>query len=395
MVRDAAAWVLPCWHAFNHLAPKMVRIPTGDDDADFAATTTVQFMTISGVEPETGHRVVLAVGGSAGSVQPLVQIVRGLPGDLAAAVLVTIHVGEQTRLPQILSRRGPLPAVHARDREVLEQGRIYIAPPGQHLFVRAGLALLSPSRHINRHRSAVDVMFASAAEWAARRTVAVVLSGALDDGAVGAALVAQAGGQVLVQDPAEAEFASMPRSALAAAPAARAVPLRELAHQIRDSVDMAQWLRSDPMPYEARSGADMDRVESDDPGFRREDESPLNRLSCPDCGSGMAQVDLPQISYFRCHLGHQFAPQALAAAQADVSETKHRGAAAALEEQAAVLRYMQRRAFGQHHVSLPDQDQTATAEQRYAEEVASRAVALRAQVRAWSNHPSQLDERLE
>ena len=194
------------------------------------------------------------MGGSAGSVQPLVQIVRDLPGDLAAAVLVTIHVGEQTRLPQILSRAGPLPAMHVRDREVLEQGRIYIAPPGQHLFVRAGLALLSPSRHINRHRPAVDVMFASAAEWAARRTVAVVLSGALDDGAVGAALVAQAGGQVLVQDPAEAEFASMPRSALAAAPGARAVPLRELAHQIRDSVDVAQSLQSDPVADEARIG---------------------------------------------------------------------------------------------------------------------------------------------
>ena len=367
---------------------------SGDDDfADLAAATSVRLMT-SGVEPETGHRVVLAVGGSAGSVQPLVQIVRDLPGDLAAAVLVTIHVGEQTRLPQILSRAGPLPAMHVRDREVLEQGRIYIAPPGQHLFVRAGLALLSPSRHINRHR-AVDVMFASAAEWAARRTVAVVLSGALDDGAVGAALVAQAGGQVLVQDPAEAEFASMPRSALAAAPGARAIPLRELAHQIRDSVDVARSPQSDPAVDEARMGADLDLVDRDDPGFRREDESPLHPLSCPDCGSGMAQVDLPQISYFRCHLGHQFAPQALAAAQADVSETKLRGAAAALEEQAAVLRYMQRRASGQHQVSLPDQDQTATAEERYAEEVASRAVALRAQVRAWSSHPSQLDERPE
>ena len=72
---------------------------------------------------------------------------------------------------------------------------------GRHLIVRGGQALLSPGPLVSRHRPAVDVMFASAAEWVAAGTVAVVLSGALDDGAVGAALVAQAGGRVLVQDP--------------------------------------------------------------------------------------------------------------------------------------------------------------------------------------------------
>ena len=369
---------------------------SGDDDyADLAAANSVQLMSIPRVEPETDHRVVLAVGGSAGSVRPLVEIVRDLPGDLAAAVLVTIHVGEQTRLPQILSRSGPLSAVHVRDREVLEQGQIYIAPPGQHLFVRGGLALLTPIPWVNRHRPAVDVMFASAAEWAARCTVAVVLSGALDDGAVGAALVAQAGGQVLVQDPAEAEFASMPRSALAAAPGARAVPVHQLAHQIRDSVDVARSLESDPVVDGARIGADVDMVGSDDPGYLREDESRLTRLTCPDCGGGMAQVDLPQISYFRCHVGHQFAPQALVAAQAEASERRLWGAVAALEEHAAVLRYMQRRASGGRQVAVPDQDQTLTAHERYAEEVATRAVALRAQVREWSSHSPQLDTRPE
>jgi two-component system, chemotaxis family, protein-glutamate methylesterase/glutaminase len=352
-------------------------------------------MTVPPVEPEIDHRVVLAVGGSAGSVQPLVEIVRDLPGDLAAVVLVTIHVGEQTRLPQILSRSGPLQATRARDREVLEHGRIYIAPPGRHLVARGGVALLSPSPQVNRHRPAVDVMFASAVEWVAWRTVAVILSGALDDGAVGAAIVAQAGGQVLVQDPAEAEFASMPRSALAAAPGARAVPARQLAQQIRDSVEVARSLRIDSGGHEARMGAEMDMVESYDPGYLREDESRLTRLTCPDCGGGLAQVDLPQISYFRCHVGHQFAPQAVAVAQADASEKKLWSAVAALEEQAAVLRYMQRLASRQARAALPDQDQTLTAQQRYAEEVASRAVALRMQVRAWSSDPAQLETRLE
>jgi two-component system, chemotaxis family, protein-glutamate methylesterase/glutaminase len=216
-----------------------------------------------------------------------------------------------------------LQATHVRDREVLEHCHIYVAPPGQHLIARGGLALLTPTPRVNRHRPAVDVMFASAAEWMAMRTVAVVLSGALDDGAVGAALVAQAGGQVLVQDPAEAEFASMPRSALAAAPGARAVPLSRLAQAVRDSLDVALSLHSDPAPKRLRRS------------------------------SGAAVT--------------------------------------ALEEQAAVLRYMRRRASGQRQEALPDQDQSSTAQERYAQEIATRAIALRAQVRKWSSRPPQLD----
>ena len=353
-------------------------------------------MSVPRAEREIDHRVVVAVGGSAGSVQPLVEIVRELPSDLPAAVLVTVHVGEQTRLPQILSRSGPLQATHVQDREVLKQGRIYVAPPGRHLIARDGIALLSPGPRINRHRPAVDVMFASAVEWVAWRTVAVVLSGALDDGVVGAAIVAQAGGQVLVQDPAEAEFASMPRSALAAAaPGARAVPVRQLAHQIRECVEVARSLRSESARYEARMEAEMGMVESDDPGYLGEDESRLTRLTCPDCGGGLAQVDLPQISYFRCHVGHQFAPQALASAQADASEKKLWSVVAALEEQAAVLRYVQRLASRPAQAARSDQDQTLTAQQRYADEVASRAVALRTQVRTWSSDPGHLETKLE
>lgn len=129
-------------------------------------------------------------------------------------------------------------------------------------------------------------------------------------------------------------------------------------------------------------GAAMEMVETGEPEYRPEEESRLTRLTCPECGGGLAQVDLPQISYFFCDLGHLFAPQALAAAQADASEKTLWSAVAALEKQAALLQHLTSR---RNQGPLPDHDQTVNAQQRYAEEVARRAAALRTQVRAWSS----------
>ena len=145
-------------------------------------------------------------------------------------MLVTLHIGPHaySRLPQILTRAGPLPAEHARDGTPLCAGTILVAPPDRHLLVVDGHARLSTGPRINRHRPAVDAMFASAARWGGPRVVAAVLSGTRDDGAVGGALVARAGGTVLAQDPIEATFPSMPSMAVATVPGTRTARAREL-----------------------------------------------------------------------------------------------------------------------------------------------------------------------
>lgn len=84
----------------------------------------------------------------------------------------------------------------------------------------------------------------------------------------------------------------------------------------------------------------MTMADSGDPRYLSPEESTLTRLSCPDCDGSLAQVDLPTISYFRCHVGHQWSPQALAAAQAEATENKMWAAAAALDEQAALRRHL-------------------------------------------------------
>jgi len=285
-------------------------------------------------------RDVVVVDGSAGSLEPLSQLAAALPADTPGSIAVTIHIGEQarSRLPQILQRQGPLPAAHARTGERLQPGRIYVAPPGYHLLMPAGVVELSNGPRMNHTRPAVDAMFASAARWFGDRVVAVVLSGRLDDGAVGAALVEQAGGLVIVEDPKEAAQPSMPQAALAAAPSAVAVPSARLGEVVCGMLGergLTSWPR--PKPPEA---TEVSTEEVSDLQFLSPEETGLTRLACPECGGALAEAALPHITYYRCHVGHQFGPQSLAAAQAEAAEAKLWAAVAALEETAALARHL-------------------------------------------------------
>jgi two-component system, chemotaxis family, protein-glutamate methylesterase/glutaminase len=279
------------------------------------------------------------IGGSAGALGPLRQLTTALPAGLPGSVLVTLHLSERVRseLPWLLSRSGPLPAGSAREGERLQPGRVYVAPPGRHLLVPGGVVELSNGPKVSHSRPAVDAMFASAARWFGDRVVAVVLSGLLDDGAVGAALVAQAGGLVVVQDPKEADHPSMPRTALAAAPGAIAAPARQLGEMVAGMLGeagLAAWPRPDRPEVSTVS-----MEETSDRQFLAPEETPLPRLACPDCGEALAEIDLRQITYYRCQAGHQFAPQSLIAAQADAAEARLWSAVAALEETAAMARH--------------------------------------------------------
>jgi two-component system, chemotaxis family, protein-glutamate methylesterase/glutaminase len=283
---------------------------------------------------------VVVVGGSAGSIAPLRELAAALPPDLPGAVAVTIHVGEQarSRLPSILERGGPLPATHARAGEPLRPGHIYVAPPGCHLLMTAGVVELSNGPRMNRTRPAVDAMFASAARWFGDRAVAVVLSGALDDGAIGAALVELAGGLVVVQDPGEADQPSMPQAALAATHTAIPVPETDLGRVVSGMLGeggLVSWPR--PTTGEA---TEVSMEESSDLQFLSPGETGLTRLACPECGGALAEAVLPRITYYRCHVGHQFGPKTLAAAQTETAEAKLWAAVAALEETAALARHL-------------------------------------------------------
>jgi two-component system, chemotaxis family, protein-glutamate methylesterase/glutaminase len=183
-------------------------------------------------------RDVIVVGASAGGVEALSELVRGLPPGLPAAVFVVCHfpTGPRSLLPEILSRQGPLLARHASDGEPIYPGHIYVAPPDYHLVLEPGLVRLGHGPRENRFRPSIDPLFRSAARAFGPRVIAVILSGALTDGVAGLLAVRAAGGVAVVQDPADAVLPSLPQAAWDVAGADHVVPARGLAPLLAELV---------------------------------------------------------------------------------------------------------------------------------------------------------------
>jgi two-component system chemotaxis response regulator CheB len=176
-----------------------------------------------------GQFAVVVIGASLGGVEALKELASGLKQDIAAAVFVVQHVGaNESSLPEILDRRGPLPVCHAKQGELVRQGRILIAPPDHHLvFVDGGIRLTRGPRE-NWARPAIDPLFRSAAMAYGPRVIGVILTGALNDGTAGLKEVRARGGIAVVQDPKDAACPAMPISALRHAGADFRVPLRDM-----------------------------------------------------------------------------------------------------------------------------------------------------------------------
>src|SRR5262249_48094320 len=136
--------------------------------------------------------------------------------NLPASILLTIHLPMHSRssLDEILTRAGPLPACFAKDGDILRKSHIYIAPPDRHLVVDGDRISLGEGPRENNARPAIDPMARSAAVWCGSRTVGVVLTGTLGDGASGLWTIRQSGGITVVQDPKDAAYSEMPLTAL-------------------------------------------------------------------------------------------------------------------------------------------------------------------------------------
>jgi two-component system chemotaxis response regulator CheB len=281
-------------------------------------------------------RDIVVLASSAGGVEALLALVQHLPAELPASLFVVQHVASRSVLPDILSRAGRLPAVHATHLAPFVPGHIYVAPPDHHLLLGDGYLHVQKGPKENNVRPAADVLFRSAARQYRERVVGVVLSGSQHDGTAGLAAIVRAGGVAVVQDPAEASSPEMPRSALEHVDVEHILPVAKIAALIeRLSANSSKERRMSNPP--------------EDPAADPRVEGAPSAFSCPDCGGVLWQLDEGGDLRFRCRVGHAYFDESLVDHQGERLESALWSALRALEEHCHLNERLSRRAGDRGH----------------------------------------------
>lgn len=181
----------------------------------------------------------VAIGASAGGIDALFALLEPLSGPVRAPIIVVLHLPEQheSRLVQVFGHRTRLQVEEAQSHAPVAGGVLYFAPPGYHLLVERDRSFsLSCDPPVHFSRPSIDVFLESCADSYGEGLLAMVLTGANDDGARGLAAVKARGGLTAVQDPAEAPHPAMPQAAIRLAEPDFVLPLAGLGRLLQTAI---------------------------------------------------------------------------------------------------------------------------------------------------------------
>jgi chemotaxis protein methyltransferase CheR len=179
---------------------------------------TLQFSSIyDKFEPFHPVAKMVIIGGSAGSIDVIVQILQSLPKNFQVPIVLVIHRMKNTasKLDKMLGKKTGIKHIaEPEDKEPIRPGMVYLAPQNYHLLAEADHTFsLDYSEPVNYSRPSIDLSFESFANLYGKATVAIVLSGANTDGAAGLKKVIACGGMAVIQAPETAEYPAMPKAA--------------------------------------------------------------------------------------------------------------------------------------------------------------------------------------
>lgn len=181
---------------------------------------------------------IITIGGSAGSLPVVLTILQKLPPGFIIPIVIVLHRLKNTpsEMDKIVSiTRSDLTLQEPDDKQPIEPGCIYIAPANYHLLVEAERTFgLDYSEPVQYSRPSIDVTFESIAAAYGRDAIAILLSGANNDGMEGISQVIANGGTAIVQDPATSEYPVMPAAALRKNPAAMVMQPLDIVHYLEN-----------------------------------------------------------------------------------------------------------------------------------------------------------------
>jgi two-component system chemotaxis response regulator CheB len=261
---------------------------------------------------------------------------------LQAAVFIVMHLSpfSPSILPKLLRVPVGMKVVAAVDGQAIQPSHVYVAQPDLHLLIEPGYIRLTRGPRENRHRPAIDPMFRSAARAYGPRVLGIVLTGMLDDGALGLHVVKHEGGTTMVQDPQEAAFPAMPDSALKTVEIDHVLKIAEMPLKILElvrepwhAVDSARAkdiLREFPRPEGEKMDQQNDERVNGKPSI----------FTCPDCSGTLWEFEEGDLIRFRCRVGHAFSPEAMRDGYGESVEGALWTAVRILEESASLERML-------------------------------------------------------
>jgi two-component system, chemotaxis family, protein-glutamate methylesterase/glutaminase len=165
------------------------------------------------------HYKAIVIGGSAGSFQPITQLLAAIPKDFPLPIFLALHRLKHVRhgFVEALSIKSQKEITEPHDKESIKRGAVYLAPANYHMALELGNSIsLSTEGLVNNSRPAIDITFDSAAYVFREKLIGILYSGANKDGAAGMKRIKERQGLTIVQDPNDSMINAMPNAALAA-----------------------------------------------------------------------------------------------------------------------------------------------------------------------------------
>ena len=288
------------------------------------------------------HQRIIVIGASAGGFEAIKKIIRDLPSDINASIFIVWHMSADIRgvLPHVLNKQNKIIAAHAFNGEEIKPNRIYVAPPDHHMLIEDGKVLVTHGPKENRFRPAVDPLFRSAAYAYGNQVIGVILSGALDDGTVGLWTVKHYGGVAIVQDPKDAEVASMPENAMREVQVDYCIPVSEIP-QLLVLLSKEPLPKNVPVMKDEQTKKEIEIASNENAlklGILKFGE--LSPFTCPECHGVLTRLQNGGIIRYRCHTGHAYSMDTLMASVTEKVEDGLYNAIRGMDESIILLNHL-------------------------------------------------------